>query len=325
MPFQIIRHDITQVMADAIVNTANPQPRVGSGTDSAIYKAAGQAQLLAARQAIGPLAPGEVAATPAFALSARYILHTVGPVWQDGAHGESDILRACYSRTLALAADLECESIAFPLIASGVYGFPKEAALDIALSEIGKFLLNHDLYILLVVFDRRAVVLSQAIVGAIDVYIDEHQAAALHAEEYRGDEGETLRRRRLQNTNVRPSLESVLACREADFRQQLFALIDASGLDDTTVYKRANLDRKLFSRIRCKQDYQPTKKTAVALAVALHLDLATARDLLARAGLALSPSNCFDLIVSYFIEQGVYDINAINAALFRYGEPLLGL
>lgn len=324
MPFQIIRHDITQVVADAIVNTANPQPRVGSGTDSAIYKAAGQVQLLAARQAIGPLAPGEVAATPAFALSARYILHTVGPVWQDGAHGESDILRACYSRTLALAADLECESIAFPLIASGVYGFPKEAALDIALSEIGKFLLSHDLHILLVVFDRRAVVLSQAIVGAIDVYIDEHQAAALHAEEYRGDEGETLRRR-LQNVSVRPSLETVLSRREADFRQQLFALIDASGLDDTTVYKRANLDRKLFSRIRCKQDYQPTKKTAVALAVALHLDLAAARDLLARAGLALSPSNRFDLIVSYFIEQGVYDINAINAALFRYGEPLLGV
>lgn len=324
MPFQIIRHDITQVAADAIVNTANPEPRVGSGTDSAIYKAAGQVQLLAARQAIGPLAPGEVAATPAFALSARYILHTVGPVWQDGAHGESDILRACYSRTLALAVNLECKSIAFPLIASGVYGFPKEAALDIALSEIGKFLLSHDLHILLVVFDRRAVVLSQAIVGAIDVYIDEHQAAALHAEEYRGDEGETLRRQ-LQNVSVRPSLETVLSRREADFRQQLFALIDASGLDDTTVYKRANLDRKLFSRIRCKQDYQPTKKTAVALAVALHLDLAAARDLLARAGLALSPSNRFDLIVSYFIEQGVYDINAINAALFRYGEPLLGL
>lgn len=322
MPFQIIRNDLAQVAADAIVNTANPAPRYGSGTDSAIYRAAGAAELLAARQAIGPLAPGEVAATPAFRLQARHILHTVGPVWQDGRHGEREILRACYSRSLALAAELGCESVAFPLIASGVYGFPKEDALDIALSEIGKFLLSHEMLVILVVFDRQVLALSQAIVGAIDEYIDEHGVSALHAAEYRGDE-RTVLRRRLQRAGHVP-LEAVLANPEDDFRQRLFALIDASGLDDAAVYKRANLDRKLFSRIRCKLDYQPTKKTAVALAVALELDLAATRDLLARAGLALSPSSRFDLIVSYFIERGEYDINAINAALFRYGEPLLG-
>ena len=171
MPFQIIRHDITRVAADIIVNTANSEPVIGRGTDSAIYAAAGADALLAARKQIGSIAPGQAAATPAFALPAKYIIHTVGPAWVDGDHGEREILRACYENTLALAVDLKAESIAFSLIATGVYGFPKDAALDIALSAIGKFLLTHEIHVILVVLGKEAFALSEKLVGSIDAFL----------------------------------------------------------------------------------------------------------------------------------------------------------
>ena len=174
MPFQIIRNDITKVSADVIVNTANPYPVIGSGTDLAVYTAAGKEKLLAERIRIGGIAPGQAAVTPAFRLNAKYIVHTVGPAWVDGKHGERDILRSCYVNSLRLAADLGAESIAFPLIATGNYGFPKEEALDIALAEIGRFLLTHDMHIILVVFDRSSFILSGLLVGQIDEYIDEY-------------------------------------------------------------------------------------------------------------------------------------------------------
>lgn len=161
MPFQIIRNDITKVKADAIVNTANPKPRIGRGTDSAIYSAAGKDLLLAERKKIGEITPGQAVSTEAFNLDAKYIIHTVGPAWIDGNHGERDILRSCYEKSLSVAAELKCKSIAFPLIASGVYGFPKDEALNIALAEIGKFLLTHEMKVLLVVFDRKALQLSE--------------------------------------------------------------------------------------------------------------------------------------------------------------------
>lgn len=121
MPFQIIRNDLTKVKADAIVNTANPKPVIGSGTDSAIYKAAGEKLLIAERKKIGDIAPGQAVNTDAFELEARYVVHTVGPEWIDGEHGERDILHDCYRNSLSLAASLKCKSIAFPLIATGVY------------------------------------------------------------------------------------------------------------------------------------------------------------------------------------------------------------
>ena len=168
MPFQIIRNDITKVKADVIVNTANPYPVIGSGTDSAMYRAAGEQRLLAEREKIGNIAPGQVAVTPAFDLTAKYIIHTVGPAWEDGNHGERDVLHSCYEKSLAKAAELKAESIAFPLIATGVYGFPKDDALNIALTEIGKFLLTHDMKVILVVFDRKAFELSGKLVGDIN-------------------------------------------------------------------------------------------------------------------------------------------------------------
>ena len=353
MPFRIIRNDITKVKADAIVNTANPEPVVGRGTDSAIYMAAGKDQLLAERKRIGPIQPGCAVNTPAFNLDAKYIIHTVGPAWIDGSHAEKETLHSCYQNSLALAAELKCDSIAFPLIATGVYGFPKDEALNIALSEIGRFLLTHDMKVTMVVFDRRAMELSEGLVGGIEQYIDEHAAQAIHVEEYGGDVYEArireIRRRRAglhpQNVDNRPDeialhsiepppmqmpdlsgkdLDDVLGEAGKSFQQRLFELIDASGMDDVTVYKKANIDRKVFSRIRCKPDYKPKKKTAVAFAVALQLDLPTMLDLLSRAEIALSPSNRFDLIVTYFITNRIYDIFEINAALFKYGQPTLG-
>ncbi len=354
MPFQIIRNDITKVKADAIVNTANPKPRIGRGTDSAIYAAAGEEQLLDARKKIGDIAPGQAVSTDAFALSAKYIIHTVGPSWFDGSHGERDVLRSCYEESLNLAAELKCKSIAFPMIATGVYGFPKDEALNIALSTIGKFLLTHEMKVILVVFDRKALELSEKLVGGIEQYIDEHAADLLRKAEYGGEYTSDIRRRRLAQLEraeelydlkesdedevadeatspitglpdvAGKSLDDILGGAGETFQQRLFQLIDERGLDDVTVYKKANIDRKVFSRIRCKADYKPKKKTAVAFAIALELDLPTTLDLLSRAGMAFSPSDGFDLIVSYFITNKNYDIYEINAALFKYGQPVLG-
>ncbi len=354
MPFQIIRNDITRVRADVIVNTANPKPLIGSGTDSAVYAAAGREQLLAQRKKLGEIAPGQAAHTDAFALNARYVIHTVGPAWVDGNHGERELLRSCYANSLALARELGCRSVAFPLISAGTYGFPKAEALNAALSEIGRFLLTNEMKVILVVFDRRSLELSEALTGGIEQYIDEHAVRELREAEYGGDDLNDPRRRsaRLREeelatgrmaffagsagaekaaaqTSAAPesagrSLEEVLGSAGETFQQRLFKLIDERGLDDVTVYKRANVDRKVFSRIRCKADYRPKKKTAVAFAIALKLDLKTTLDLLARAGLAFSPSDAFDLIVSYFITNGIYDVYEINAALFKYGQPVLG-
>ena len=345
MPFQIIRNDITKVKADAIVNTANPNVAVGSGTDSAIYHAAGEKQLLAERKKIGIMMPGEAAYTPAFNLDAKYVIHTIGTSWIDGNHNEREILYSCYKKSLDLAAELECKSIAFPLIATGVYGFPKDEALQIALAEINKFLLSHEMKVILVVFDRKAFELSGKLVGDIEEYIDEHSANEIRDAEY-GGRSRNERYERLEriealhsaemldyfDEDAAPafmdvsgkSLDEVLGSTEDTFQQRLFKLIDESGMDDVSVYKKANIDRKVFSRIRCKEDYKPKKKTAVAFAIALELDMPTMLDLLSRAEIAFSPSNKFDLIITYFITNKVYDIYEINAALFKYGQPILG-
>ena len=368
MPFQIIRNDITRVEADAVVNTANPRPRIGAGTDSAIYRAAGQEELLAERMAIGDISPGQAAYTKAYGLKARYIIHTVGPVWKDGNSQERETLHSCYEKSLSLAADLGCESIAFPLISTGCYGFPRGEALQIALEEFGKFLLTHEMNIILTVFDRESLELSGRLMGRIEEYIDEHYVGEAGKREYAsrpGRNGRTGYSRYLSkkeeyrkefflqedkeemsfgascadamplpaSSAFRPdsfadfsgkSLEEMVESAGDTFQQKLFRLIDESGLDDVTVYKRANIDRKVFSRIRCNADYTPKKKTAVAFAIALHLDMPAMLDLLSRAEIAFSPSSKFDLIITYFVTNKIYDIYEINCALFRYGQPTLG-
>lgn len=336
MPFQIIRNDITKVKADAIVNTANPDVVVGRGTDYAVYHAAGRDRLLAERKKIGIMHPGQAAHTPAFNLDAKYIIHTVGPAWIDGNHDEREILHSCYEKSLNLAAELSCRSIAFPLIATGSYGFPKDEALQIALAEIDRFLLSHEMEVILVVLGRRAFELSEKLVGDIEEYIDEHGIAELHEAEYgiwygseRWERPEQNKTSAMLGAPLFPdvsgmSLDEILESSEDTFQQRLFKLIEESGMDDVTVYKKANIDRKVFSRIRCKKDYKPTKKTAVAFAIALQLDMPAMLDLLSRAEIAFSPSSKFDLIITYFVTNKVYDIYEINAALFKYGQPILG-
>lgn len=342
MPFKIIRNDITKVEADVIVNTANPEPVVGDGTDSAVYQAAGKESLLEERIKIGKLSPGQAAITPAFDLSAKYIIHTVGPIWKDGKQGEDDILRSCYSNSLLLAEQVNAESIAFPLIATGVYGFPKNEALDIALSEIGKFLLTHDMEIILVVFDKESFQISEQLMGEIDQYIDEFGIKELYTDEYT-ERNDMYRRRRLLEQaecevdeeisaaytpiiaeNDDSSLDDILDNTGETFQQCLLRLIRESGVDEVEIYKKANIDRKLFSSIRCKVNYKPKKKTAVALAIALELDMHTMMDLLSRAEIAFSPSNKFDLIISYCVKYGIYDMFKINSILFQYDQPILG-
>lgn len=326
MPFHIIRGDIAKVRADAIVNTANPDPVVGGGTDAAIYEAAGREALLAARRKIGEIERGRAAETPAFGLDAKYIIHTVGPAWVDGSHGEREILRSCYESALTLADRLGCQSAAFPLIAAGTYGFPKDEALSAALSEIGKFLLSHDMDVTLAVFDRDSFELSRRTFSDIRQFIDQNYVDERERAEYAARSN----RRRLEAPGQasaylgQRSLEEALSAPGDTFQQRLLRLIDERGLDDVTVYKRANVDRKVFSKLRCKPDYRPSKGTALSFAVALGLSMEETSDLLARAGLALSPGSRRDLIVSYFITRKSYDIFEINAALFKYGEPLLG-
>ena len=364
MPFKIVRNDITKVKADAIVNTANPNPICGSGTDLAIYEAAGKEQLLAERAGIGKIARGDVAVTGAYNLNAKYIIHTVGPVWEDGTHREFEILESCYRKSLEKAAELKCESIAFPLISTGVYGFPKDKALQIAVSVFSSFLLENDMQIILVVFDKKSFQLSEQIVGEIDSYIDANYIRERHEREYpvhRGvsrtfsnfrtreiSEEELYEEMPLRNESedsypydedaivkgalAEPcmlsadrSLEDELANMGASFHDKLFELIDDSHLDNKDVWKRANLDRKHFSKIQCDVNYHPKKKTVMALCIALELDLEQSKDLLSRADWAFSPSSKVDLIVQKAIIDKQYDIMQLNVTLFKYTNEILGV
>jgi O-acetyl-ADP-ribose deacetylase (regulator of RNase III) len=331
MPFEILRNDITKMKADAIVNTANPRPVIGSGVDSMLHQAAGP-ELLKARQAIGSIAVGEAAVTEAFALQARFVIHTVGPVWQGGGCGEEALLRRCYDNALRLAAERKCRSIAFPLISSGNYGFPKDKALQVAIAAFSAFLLENDMQIYLVVFDRTAYRLSEQLFQGVASYIDQHYVDSCELATY----GAAPRRgrRRLERcmevcesmAMPRPSmsLEDFLKAKDSGFTQRLRELILEKGLKNSAVYKRANISKQLFSKIINDPDARPTKPTAIALALALELDLEGTRDLIGRAGYALTNSSTFDLIIRYFIERKQYNVVEINIALYEFDQSLLG-
>jgi len=461
MALQIIRNNIVNVEADAIVNTANPAVGVGRGVDQSIYEAAGWDRLLEARERIGEIAPGEAAWTPAFGLHARYIIHTVGPAWMGGGSGERETVARCYRRSLELAAELGCESAAFPLIATGTYGFPKDEALRIAMAEISGFLLSNEMEVLLVVYDKESFEVSGKLFSDIQSFIDDSETAYVpdYLQYNRADDlqykgtgdlqynradasdvraKKTSRARRildgfrerknalkreeepipqsgapygdrdagspfeernsglpvgardarspfeegdagapfmdwdaesmvedlsmgaesgayddllLSESMEQPafeadaapsysrsfsapsapsfpsqdaSLETRLKHLDKTFQEYLFMLIDRRGLSDTDVYKKANIDRKHFSKIRSNAGYKPSKKTALALAIALELNLDETKDLIGRAGLALSPSIMFDRIIEYCIETCNYDIYEINCILFKYDQPTLG-
>ena len=386
MAFQIVRNDITKITADAIVNTANPEPVYMAGTDTAIYMAAGADKLLEARRKIGMIEEGSVAVTPAFDLDAKYIFHTVGPVWQGGDKGEKEVVKNCYVNCLNKALELGVESIAFPLIATGVYGFPKADALQIATSVFSDFLSENDMTITLVVFDNESFALSGKIFAGVNQFIDDHYVEAKTDEEYgfgnavadyeapmedtceepaeepaeearvrrKEERFRFLNRRMLAREEecrmapppelaapvaaagaamaapaspkmqAKRSLDDVMKNLSETWSESLLRMITEKGYEDTEVYKRANVDRKLFSKIRSNKDYKPKKTTAVAFALALRLNLDETKDFIARAGYAFSPSSKFDLIIEYFIENEVYDFMTINLALFEHEEPLIG-
>ncbi len=329
MPFEIVRNDIVNMKVDAIVNTANPRPIIGAGTDKAVHDKAG-ARLLLARKEIGNIAVGEAAITPAFDLDANYVIHTAGPIWKDGRSGEEELLAYCFRNSLGIAKKKACESIAFPLISTGSYGFPKPLALQIAVREISSFLMENEMQVYLVVFEKQSFELSEKIFKSVSSYIDANYVSDKMNLEYgtskvrrRNYEDMLLHESSYEITSKMPNLDGMLNNLDRGFSETLLDLIDRTGKKDSEIYKKANVDRKLFSKIRNNVNYKPSKATALAFAIALELDLDETSDLLSRAGYALSQSSKFDVIVRYFIENKKYDIFEINSALFRFDQPLL--
>ena len=326
MPIQIVRNDITKMNCDAIVNAANQTLLGGGGVDGAIHRAAGS-ELLAECKTLGGCHTGEAKITGAYRLPCKYVIHTVGPVWRGGGHHEEEKLISCYRNSLKLAEDYHCDSVAFPLISAGAYGYPKEQALQIAVSEICKFLIHHDIMVYIVVFDKDCFQISKRLIHDITEYIDE-----CYVEAHYEDNTTRLFTYLFDDEFAEPMLDRTasLSLSEAigqideSFSEMLMRKIDEKGMTDVQCYKKANVDRKLFSKIRSNPQYKPRKTTAAAFAVALELPFDEAKDLLSKAGYSLTHSNKFDIIIEYFLKKGEYDIFTINEALFEFDQVLLG-
>ena len=336
MPLKIVRNDITKMKADAIVNAANESLLGGGGVDGAIHRAAGTG-LLSECRTLGGCKTGKAKITGGYNLPAKYVIHTVGPIYNDGKHGEKALLESCYRETLALAKENQCETVAFPLISSGVYGYPKDQALEVAIDVISSFLLENEMTVYIVIFDKAAYQISEKLFSDIAEYIDDNYA----------DEHTNYSRKRTnaqKATFVRRHEDDIelleTCCQEAitadddlnaklkqldeSFSQMLLRKIDEKGMTDAECYKKANIDRKLFSKIRSDPGYKPSKPTALAFAISLELSLPETEDMLRKAGFALSHSNKFDIIIEYFISRGNYNIFEINEALFAFDQSLLG-
>ena len=330
MPLEIVRNDITKMTVDAIVNAANESLLGGGGVDGAIHYAAGEG-LLAECRALGGCKTGEAKITGGYNLPAKYVIHTVGPIYEDGKHGEKALLESCYRESLALAKERNCETVAFPLISSGVYGYPKDQALKVATQVISDFLLENEMKVYIVIFDKAAYKISEKLFLDIAEYIDETYV----------DRSTDYRRESMRmNMPIQPimaadmceckamapddDLDAKLKDIDESFSQMLLRKIDEKGITDSECYKKANIDRKLFSKIRSDVNYKPSRPTAIAFAISLELSLAETEDMLKKAGFALSHSNKFDIIIEYFIGKGNYNIFEINEALFAFDQSLLG-
>ncbi len=325
----MIREDITRLSCDAIVNPTNTNLLPGGGTDAAIHCAAGK-ELLDACAAIGSLRVGEAKITPAFGLPSRYVIHTVGPFWQGGHQGEEAQLRSCYASALSLARENTLASIAFPLISSGCYGYPKDRVLRVAVSEIERFLKNHDMLVYLVVFDKTSYAISKTLYSDIAAFIDDNYEAvppsfpSVLRFSSSADALEPNRKRIFKEAQSE-SLDHMLAHMDKGFAETLFFYIDQKGLTDVECYKRANVDKKTFSKIKCNRNYKPSKITAVSFAIALRLTLDETAHLLRTVGLALSKSYKFDVIIEYFLTTGNYEsIFDVNEVLYQFDQVTLG-
>ena len=330
MPLHIVRNDITAMKVDAIVNAANESLLGGDGVDGAIHRAAGP-ELLAECRTLGGCKTGQAKITKGYRLPAKFVIHTVGPIWRGGNHGERELLVSAYRSSLEVALAYQCETVAFPLISSGVYGYPKDQALKVAVDTIGDFLLAHDMKVYLVIFDRAAYTIGGKFFADIAAYIDDRYVDA-HT-----DSRETQRRRIAMASIAMEEewmpapcasapfgLDEALSKLDESFSQMLLLKIDECGMTDAQCYKKANIDRKLFSKIRSDVHYKPSKPTAMAFAVALELPLEEAREMLGKAGFAFSHASKFDIIVEYFIVHRNYNIFEINEALFAFDQSLLG-
>lgn len=343
MPFLMIRNDITKVAADAIVNPANRNLLQGSGASRAIYQAAGEQELTAACEAIGHCDLGKAVCTPAFGLPAKYIFHAICPAWHGGLFGEAKQLAGAYHSALELATEYHCESVAFPLLSSGNYGYPKEQAFRIAVDTITQYVMEHDLTVYLVLYDRDSLAVSRKLFTSVEEYIDDHYVAQ-NDESYwfgRRFREHPEQRGRLEEDAALPmvgavpapaaaapmaarSLESLMDNLGESFTTRLLQLIDERGLKDSTVYKQSNISRQHFSKIQCNRDYNPKKKTVLAFAVGPHLSEDETIDLLKSAGYAFSDGSKRDWIVRYCLEHKIYNINQVNTLLFEYDQEQLG-
>ena len=338
MPLEIVRNDITKMAVDAIVNAANTSLLGGGGVDGAIHRAAGP-QLLEECRTLHGCKTGEAKITKGYRLPCKYVIHTAGPIWQDGHHGEEALLIACYRNSLELAKAHGCETVAFPLISSGVYGYPKAQALKVAIDTITQFLFENDMTVYIVVFSKDAFEISSKLFSDIEAYIDD-----VYVEEHLDYPRESLRSR-LQSKYLRQAqmyeeldeccaapmaptvseacLDDMLNQIDESFAEMLIRKIDESQITDAECYKRANVDRRLFNKIKNNPAYKPSKQTVLAFAIALELSLEETKDMLMKAGFALSHSNKADIVVEYCIMTGNYNIIEINQVLFKLDlQPL---
>ena len=340
MPLEIVRNDITKMKVDAIVNAANESLLGGGGVDGAIHRAAGP-ELLAECRTLGGCKTGKAKITGGYNLPAKYVIHTVGPIYDDGKHGEKALLESCYRESLDLAKEHQCETVAFPLISSGVYRYPKDQALKVAIDVISDFLLENEMTVYIVIFDKAAYKISEKLFADIaeyidDNYVDEHTDYSRERIRMNALPSMTPRKRRKKSDDdfleicdckamlAEDDLDAKLRQIDESFSQMLLRKIDEKGMTDAECYKKANIDRKLFSKIRSDIHYKPSKPTALAFAISLELSLAETEDMLRKAGFALSHSNKFDIIIEYFISKGNYNIFEINEALFAFDQSLLG-
>ena len=390
MPIKIIRQDITKLTCDAIVSPTDCYMCPDGGADGAIHAAAGP-QLATACADIAPISVGEAVITAAFDLPCKYVIHTVGPKWQGGLCGEAVLLRSCYNECLRLAVSHGCRSIAFPLIASGRYGYPKDRVLKEATHVIGSFLEEHELDVYVTVYDKESYSISTELFDEVAAYVDDNYVgvrmdgrstdfqfcrrmppAPKSVEpqtecEYSEPHGEMCEcaeprirasieprasadrkpcgimseamppreygaKNRSDNDDTVGSyygsrrLKHMLENMDKGFTDTLLYYIDKKGLTDVEAYKRSNISRKTFSKIRCTKDYRPSKVTAVSFAIGLRLNLEETEHLLKTAGMCLSKSYKFDLIIEYFIMSGKYEnVFDVNAVLYKMDQPLLGV
>ena len=351
MPLQIIRQDITKMKVDAIVNTTNTSMIGYSGVDLAVHTLAGPELDEECRHLV-PLELGEAKITGGYRLPAKHIIHTSGPSWRGGQHGESEILRSCYLNSLKVAVENKCRTVAFPLISAGVYQFPKDQVLKFAVQTITEFLFEQELTVYICVYDKESYSFSQKLFNDIKSFIDDEYVEEREEDFFLEIDRRATSRRRVKGNLPRPmrnvpcqalrptpmpkNMDACAAPLPADlsgfvedmgksFAEMLFELIDEKGIDDVSCYKKANVDKRTFSKIKSNKGYKPSKPTAVAFAIALELDIDETQRLLATVGLTLSDSIVFDKIIRYFIYRKNYNIFEINEALFEFDQALLGV